>query len=260
MYIHKLTVGLSEQHNLTYKSFHELLNHRSPGLRMEQDIVTNSNAKAGFLITGLNPKSAEAIGLIAREYNLEIVSLDIAFVSPVAHSTIARAEYLDYHFQVERLKKHLSDQKYVGNHGSYTHFGIHHYAMGAEKSIKQLLLQDKISPPGEVEALQIVWRLRQGWAKEAWSYIQKADTYDLGIDLGFMAATNTFLGPDWFQLGHDQRVILTRISKPVVQKPVEEDWRVHIDRALKCFGKNQTDPYEVLDLIAEYISHAYALV
>lgn len=229
MYISRITVQLDTHRDLTFADFHTLVNAHTPGLQLDRDIITNPMGQGGFYITGANERASRAMATMALDYNIPVVRIDLSFCSPVAPGIIERASYLEYAFQKERLIAHLAKQKYNGNAGERTRFDIHYFVVGGEKSIKQLELSDHTNPPEEIEALQIVWRLRNTWAKEAWTWIEKATDYQTGVDNAFCAATNFFLGPDFFHLGHNQEVYFVRTAeeKP---KPVE-DWHLTFEKA-----------------------------
>jgi len=244
MYISRLTIQLDTHNGLTFADFHNLLNVNSPGLQLDRDIITNPNATQGFYITGTNPRACRAIATQALHYNIPIVRCDLTFLSVVDGVQAERALYLDYAFQKDRLKKHLHDQKYQGSLRDFTRFDVAYFLMGGDKSVKQLELTGYTDAPVPVKALQITWRLRNNWAKEAWSFILKAGDLQEGVDNAFCATTNAFLGPDWFMLGHNQELFLDRNANSPAREPIKKDWRVMVvqacEMAMQAFNDKET--------------------
>lgn len=260
MFISRITVQLDTHNGLTFADFHNLLNVSSPGLQLDRDIITNPNATQGFYITGTNPRASRAIGLQALHYNIPVVRCDITFLSVVDDKQVERAEYLDYAVQRERLKKHLHDQKYQGLVRDFTRFDVAYFVMGGDKSVKQLELSNCTEAPIPVKALQIVWRLRNNWAKEAWSFVQRSGDIQEGVDNAFCATTNAFLGPDWFHLGHNQELFLDRHANSTPKEVAPPDWRLLIDRAFEEAKKvpGATCPFDTCTMMADYLYQHHA--
>jgi hypothetical protein len=261
MYLSAITVELNDSHSLSFNEFSVLLNQRCPGLKAQQDIVTNYDHNR-FMITGFNPRSSLAIAELARLYNLTILRLDLTFCSPVTADLIARAEYLEYMSVKKRLHNHLTHIKYRGHYLETTRFDTRSFEMGAEKSDKQLFIRDKTDDPAPIPALQIVWRLRGHHARAAWQWVLLTDPGELqeGIDLAFCAATNTFLGPDWFHLGHDQRASLQKEAKPVKPKS-KEDWQALVKEAVSIIIRENMEynAYQVEAVMTDFIAHELGL-
>jgi hypothetical protein len=261
MYISRITISLDTHKDLTFADFHNLVNAHTPGLKLDRDIITNPLAGVGFYVTGVNPRACRAIAVMALDYNIPVVRLDLTFCSPVSDAVKERSRYLEYGFQKERLVAHLAATKYNGGSGEHTRFDTHYFQVGGDKAIKQLEIADHTVPPEEIEALTIVWRLRNSWAKEGWSIIQHSSDYQEGVDNSFCAATNFFLGPDFFHLGHNQELFFNRqaVEKP---KPVK-DWRLMLDEVCKVYEAEQTQFFDVYDLITDfrdYLEKSYGLV
>jgi len=259
MYLSAFTVEINNQHSLTFQEFSTLLNQRASGLQQQRDIAVNFD-KERFMITGLTPRAARAIAELTRLYNLTVLRMDLTFCAPVTNDHQARAEYLEWLSVKKRLHNHLETIKYRGHYLETTRFQTRSFEMGAEKSDKQLFVRDRTDEPGSVPALQIVWRLRAHHAKAAWQWILLTDPGELqeGIDLAFCAATNTFLGPDWFHLGHDQRATLQKEAKP--EKPkAQPDWHQYADMAFETLRKlgGQSAPFDTCTLISDYLFQKY---
>jgi hypothetical protein len=259
MYLSAITVEINQQHSLTFQEFSTLLNQRCAGLQQQRDLAINYD-KDRFMISGLTPKASQPIAELARIYNLTILRLDLTFCEVVSEFQQDRAKWLDWEAMKKRLHSHLETIKYRGHYLQTTRFDVRSFEMGAEKSDKQLFLRDRTDPPASVPALQIVWRLRGHHARAAWQWVYLAEPSEVkeGIDLAFCAATNTFLGPDWFHLGHDQRASLQKEAKPAKPK-AEPDWHQYIDMAFEILRKKPgaSEPFDTCTLISDYVFQKY---
>lgn len=247
MYLSRITICLDTTDKFTFQDFHTLINVESPGLQLDRDVITNLSQSEGIYVTGVNPRAARAIARQAYSYNLPVVRLDLTFTGPCLPEVVDRAEYLDANWQTTRLKKHLADLKYRGGTRDFTRFDVHCFTMGGDKAVKQLEIRDKTESPVPIPALEIVWRLRNNWAKEAWTFVQKSDNLDRGIDNAFCAATNSFLGPDWFHLGHNQELFLDRSANSVLTEKPKKDWRLMLEQACKLALTEIGDPESTVE-------------
>jgi hypothetical protein len=247
-----MTIVLDTQQKLTFQDFHTLVNSHTPGLKLDRDIITNPNPVQGFYISTTNPRASRAVATVAKEYNLEVVRVDLTSTTIIEPDLIGRVEYLDYEFTKTRLLKHLKDTKNQSLPEEKTRFDVKHLFVGGDKAIKQLEISDHTEAPEPVPAIEIVWRLRNVWAKQAWMWILKASDLQEGVDNAFAAATNFYLGPDWFHLGHNQNIFFEPTITPKAKPP--EDWTLALEKACKLAVKHFGSSILALDMVCEKAS------